>query len=466
MTKQKKQKSKKSVSRMVQKDKEAQQSPAKAAPAPLDPAKALKDFFEITCYQRKQNNNLLGFFVEEKYQISKEFIEKLLELPKKFDHIEENVLYAASVMETFVLNFKIVMEIAPDFCKAQIFLIEIEQGVENDTKHLTLLDEFVEIYSLDFRQHFCDKWNIFYDDKQPDLGELYHYLHLQEEENRFNKQLVEILSQLYVVRMLALLDKLGTKTDKAKFEFKLLMEKHLSTDPAFASDFTMQKFLLDQVLMTNKLFEEIIKTDEGVKILDAYATPLKRVKDKTYPATVLELKTENKTEATPEKKAAPEKGKVKSKGGSPAKGASFSGIDWSKLKSHIPTYSAPKAKPAHVKPAPTKPIPAPTKKPAPTKQGSVNSGTTTQNGKSTTTNTGEITKLHGTNTTIRENIMTLPDFSNLNNPRKTPSLTQTGQQNEHNPEKIGQLKHPYDIDASANNNSTLSNAKTQDREKV
>lgn len=345
------------VSRMVQKGKGSPSPQSKPAPAPLDPVAVEKDFFEILNYQRKQNNNLLGSFSGDKYQISKEFIDLLLALPKKFDRIEDNVVYAATVLNTFVLNFKIVMDIAPDFCKAQLFLIENENTVESEIKHLSQLDEFVEIYSLDFRPHFCEKWNIFYEDVQADLGELYHYLQLQEEENKFNKELVEILSQLYVVRMLALLDKLGSKTDKAKFEFKLLMEKHLSVSPIFASDFTSQKLLLDQILKSNDLFKEILKTDEGTKILAAYATPLKNIRDKTYPATVLEIKKEDKPQA--KAKPAESKGKVKAKGGSPAKGGDVKTFSWKDYKPlnisggggiSLSKPAAPKAAPVQEKP--------------------------------------------------------------------------------------------------------------------
>lgn len=289
-----------------------------------------KEFSEILNYQRKQENNLLGVFVGNKYKISQQIMDQLVSLPKKFDRIENNVLYAATVLGEFVLNFKIEMEISPDFCKAKLFLIEIEQGVEEDLKHLTLLSEVVEPYMFEFRNYLCQKWNIFFDDVEIEKGDgVYTYLRLQNEEFMFNRELIEILSQLYVVRMLSHLDNLGELGEKIKYEFKLLMEKFLATDLSIKKNFSKQKNFLDFLFSKHKAFDEILKTEEGGKILLGYSNPFKNIRDKTYP-TILDGKQEQKT---PANKKANSKEKPKKKS-SPSKSNSGKAVDvWKGVKS-------------------------------------------------------------------------------------------------------------------------------------
>ena len=307
------------------------QAGAEISAKPVTAVQVEKDFFDILKYQRKQANNLLGGFSGEKYTLSQEVIARLLQIPKKFDRIENNILYAATMLGEFVLNFKIEMDIQPDFCKAKLFLIEIERGLEEDIKHLSLLEELTEVYMFEFRNFLCNKWHIFYEDQPFEKDdELYRFLHLQQEEFLFNRELVEILSQLYLVRMLAILDGMGQLGEKVRYEYKLMMEKFLQQNPGIAQNFTLQKQLLDFVLQKNKAFEQVLKTEDGAKVLAGFSTPLKNIRDKTYP-TILETK---KQEKAPEKKKEATKAKAKKKDAS-AKAAGGKGIDF--WKNYKPT---------------------------------------------------------------------------------------------------------------------------------
>ena len=59
-----------------------------------------KDFFDILNYQRKQSNNLLGYFSSDgSYKISQELVAQLLLVPKKFDRFDNNLVYVASVLK-------------------------------------------------------------------------------------------------------------------------------------------------------------------------------------------------------------------------------------------------------------------------------------------------------------------------------------------------------------------------------
>ena len=122
-------------------------------PQPSAEDKLIKDFTQLLYYQRKQKNNLLGDFADGKYDIRDENILKaLIKLPKKFENQEGDSIYVSSRLDDFVLNFRIDMDVSYSYCDARIWLIEIENGAEEDIKHLTQLDRIVEIYSQEFRQ--------------------------------------------------------------------------------------------------------------------------------------------------------------------------------------------------------------------------------------------------------------------------------------------------------------------------
>jgi len=298
----------------------------------LDEKIVEKDFFDILNYQRKQSNNLLGYFSSDgSYKISQELVAQLLLVPKKFDRFDNNLVYVASVMNEFVLNFKIELDMSPTFCTAKLFLIEMEAGFEKeDTKHTTELDAFTETYNFDFRKDVFEKWNVFYEDETIEKNDfLWDYLHLQMEEFLFNKEITEILSQIYILRMMQLLGKLGAEGEKLLLEFEKQMGLYAEKSPDLISNFTFQKQLLDSMLMKENLFKKILANEEGKKILESYAKPLKNIRDKTIPTIISGEKREEKK---PEKKTDPKSAsKPKKKSGgksSPVKPFVF---DWGSL---------------------------------------------------------------------------------------------------------------------------------------
>ena len=294
---------------------------AEGAPATAvyDAAKVEKEFYEIFNHQRKQRNNLLGDFVGDEYKISKEIQEQLIIVPKRFDNFDNNLAYASVKLNNFVLNFKVEFDIDESFCKAKFSIIEMEQGVVEDIKHTTLLDSVIEPYSFTFRDEVFKKWNIFYDgdiNQKNDL--LQAYLHMQQEEWMFNREITEILSQLYVLRVLQILESFGEEGQKASYEFKIAMEKMLQENPDFANNFSNQKILLDYFILSNKLLPKILETEDGKKILQGYSRPLKNIKDKTYP-TVLNDKVQEKAKTEAKKQETKKKvemGKPKKKSSS------------------------------------------------------------------------------------------------------------------------------------------------------
>ena len=289
--------------------------------AEIDPNKVKENYLEILYYQIKQKNGLLGNFDNAgKYKISDpKIIESLLRVPKHFGEKVDNVIYASAKKGSVVLNFKVELDLNPDFSSATLYLIEIEHGIEEDVKHLTEIDKYLNIYSPTFRDEVFKEWKIWTDDDVYEKDDyLFEYLRFQEEELLFNRELTEILAQLYLVRILKLLEMSGELGQKILQEYKLLIEKLQAVDPSFSQSHANLKAVLDYVLVKNNAMGEIVKTQGAPAVISAYANPLKRIKDKIpvsiKETTTQEKKEENKEEKKQEKKEEPKKAKAKAKG--------------------------------------------------------------------------------------------------------------------------------------------------------
>ncbi len=299
---------------------------AKQSSAEIDPNKVKENYLEILYYQIKQKNGLLGNFDNEgKYKISDpKIIESLLKVPKHFGEKVDNVIYASAKKGSVVLNFKIELDNNPDFSSATLYLIEIEHGIEEDVKHLTQIDKYLNIYSPTFRDEVFKEWKIWTDDDVFEKDDyLFEYLRFQEEELLFNRELTEILAQLYLVRILKLLEMSGELGQKILQEYKLLIEKLQAGDPGFSQSNTNLKSVLDYVLIKHNAIGEIIKTQGAPAVISAYANPLKRIKDKVpvsikETTTTEEKKEGKKEEKKQDKKETPKKPKAKAKGNAKA----------------------------------------------------------------------------------------------------------------------------------------------------
>mgnify|MGYP001069092778 FL=1 len=291
---------------------------AKPEAAPMSPADVQKDYLNILYYQAKQRNNLLGEFSSDgKYAIKDEkILQELVLLPKKFDEKKDNVVYASTKIEDeIVLNFKLEFEMSESFCRGVLSIIETEQNVQENIKHVTKLDEYKDIYSPKFKEDMYKRWKVYFDEEVYDKNDyIYSILHMQHEEYLFNKELTEILSQLYMVRLLKLLDNSGEVGEKIKAEYKLLVEKLMQQDPSIMQDNTRLKLVLDSIIIKNKALATLMQTKEGTEIFAGYSAPIKRVKDKTVEVVLnvggAEKKKENKTIDT---KTAAKKGGAKKK---------------------------------------------------------------------------------------------------------------------------------------------------------
>lgn len=285
----------------------------------LEADKIKKEYQSVLLYQTKQRNNLLGEFLPDgTYKISDaKILSSLISVPKKFDDKNNNIVYATTKIDDVVLNFKIELNMAETYCNANLSIIEIEQGIEKDIKHVTNLDSFVDVYSPKFKEEVYSRWKVYFDEEVYEKDDyLKNYLRKQREEFLFNKELTEILSQLYMVRMLKLLDGCGELGEKIKLEYKMLVEKFLEKDASIMQNHTRLKNILDYVIAKNNAMSELLQIQEAKTIFVGYSTPIQRVRDKTAPPRVTETAgLPKKEERKVEKKSSPAKKKGKAKGG-------------------------------------------------------------------------------------------------------------------------------------------------------
>ncbi|MGN1201627.1 MAG: hypothetical protein ACI4R8_05195 [Candidatus Caccovivens sp.] len=282
------------------------------------------DYFKILRYQSKLRDGLLGTFSSDgKYKISDEkILQELVVLPKQFDEKDDEVVYCSSKIGSHILNFKIILKIDSSYCSATLSLIEIEHKLDEDVKHITELANTVEPYSPAFKDNVFKLWKVYVEHDEYEKNDfLETYLTLQKNDFEFSRELTEILSQVYLMRMLKLLDGMGELGDKIKVDYKLFVEKILQTDPSITQDNTRLKRILDNMILKHKAFDIILQMPEGATILSGYTTPLINVFENTAPVKIVDVKkdVEKKVEEKKPAETKPAKKKSKSKGGDSSK---------------------------------------------------------------------------------------------------------------------------------------------------
>ena len=287
----------------------------------LDPKleRLKKEFLEVSQFQTKRENLLLGEYDSKgKYALTDDaLMQDLVSMPKVLQERVDNVVYAYTKYKGYNLNFRINLDISESYCSAEMFLIEIERGLEEDIKHLTSLGNLVELYSPSFKENVYKVWNINLQETPLDKDDVvFKNMKEMEGELNFSKELIEILSQLYIVRLLKLLDKCGTLGLKVQGDYRALVEELIRKDPSLAQDHTRLKQILDQMIIKHNGFDTILRMPEGPEILKNFSEPIDRVRGKIAPVLVEdgaleEKKPEEKTVSKP----AAKKKKKKSKGG-------------------------------------------------------------------------------------------------------------------------------------------------------
>ena len=255
-------------------------SQTSAQQSALDTSKFVKDYLEIFYRQKKQKDNLLGSFDSTGKYILKDpaILLALKDISKKFQSKEEDTVYLSSKLGEFVLNFKIVFEISTTFCNAYLYYFEIEHTLYEDIKHTTLLDSVLDVYSPKFKEEIYSLWKVYLEEDIYEKDDyLYNLLNAQKEEYLFQAELAEILAQLFLMRMLKVLENCGELGEKIKKEYNSKIEELLEQDPSLTQNYSKLKSILDDIILKNNALDEILKTPEGIAVISGYINPMKNV---------------------------------------------------------------------------------------------------------------------------------------------------------------------------------------------
>lgn len=288
---------------------------AKPEQAPeVDVNKIKSEYLDVVFYQIKQRDGLLGdFSADGKYSISDEStLKALLTLPKLLQDMNQENIYASLKVGKYVLNFRVDLEMNESYCTAALKIIELEHRGEETIKHIQELDKVVEVYSPLFLDNILERWAIVREIPVLDKDNpIITYLGASEEEEIFLRELSEILAQVYLLKMLKILETSGEKGKAVAEEYKSILEKLLSEDPGIAQDSTRLKGILDALILKHDAFDEIIAVG-GADILKGYSRPIDNIRGKgEY---IPEIKIEKKKEpVTPVVVKAPEKKPAKKK---------------------------------------------------------------------------------------------------------------------------------------------------------
>ncbi len=301
----------------------------------VDVQKVKNEYLKVFYYQTKIKDGLLGTFsTDGKYKITNDqILQDLVNIPKKFEEKDGDNYYSSSRVGSHVLNFRVTLDISESYCNAHLALIEVEHGLDEDIKHVTELGDIVEPYSPKFKENVYKAWNIHLQEEEYEKTDfIYSYMHSQTEDYNFSIELTEVLSQLYLAKLLKLLEGCGELGAKIKALYMELIEKLAQKDPSIRLDHTRMKNILDRLMLSHKAFEMLLANKDAAAALAGYSGPLGRVlvRDNVVHVEKKEMKKDEK----PAEKKAEDSGKKKggkSKGGGGGSGGGAVKIDWGKL---------------------------------------------------------------------------------------------------------------------------------------
>lgn len=266
-------------------------------------------------YESLLRNKLLGKFdTKGQYIIEKNIKNDLTWVRKTMQRMTEKVIYCDSIIASNDLKFEIEYDISETYCNATLIFVETEYGAELDKKYRTPLDSFIEPYSPKFIEHVKERWNIdrVEDQYSKELSNLEALLLALLSAYEFNKELIEILSQIYVLRMTAFLATAGEVGQNLLAKYKLVVQQKLENNPSITQDYSFLKRILDEVFVKFNAIPLLLSKNEKEvgEILKNFYEPLERIKNRDKVVIGKSEKEEIK-EDKPKKKEEPKKSKAK-----------------------------------------------------------------------------------------------------------------------------------------------------------
>lgn len=308
------------------------------------------DYYKISLREFIDKNKLVGKFDDNgKYYLLDEIKQDLVDMEKEIAEFGEGVFYASNSYMDKTFNFVVEIErLDNNKGEATLYLLEdyLFRGQRGTFK------SFIASYQTDFDSFFNAKvkevFNLVDSVRgvlEVDVPQLAILMQGQKDNGIFLDELIELGSQIYVLRMLEMLEKAGGKGQVILETFKKLQEQfeqqqgepieNKEKKGKFKNNFdyqfkvnkrfTFMRALLDQVIEENGGFDKLpLNKEEVIKNLKDFIDPVKQVEKlrKTYSEMVQENRPKGLDKKKEPSKASGSKGSSgKSSGGSKVKKA-------------------------------------------------------------------------------------------------------------------------------------------------
>lgn len=321
------------------------------------------DYLKICLREFCDANHLVGKFRDDgKYYLQNDIKKDLVQMEKEIALVEEGVFYASNSYMNKNFNFKIVVEkLAENKARAILYLIEDYLDGQQRGQFSTFVASFEEVINGDFNIKVKTAFNLVDsagDLHETDIPQVAILLHGQKENGIFLDELIELGSQIYVLRMLELLEKAGEKGQEILTDFKEAQKKmeeeeskeekpdqkkkskkDIVIDMSVNKKYTKLRKILDQSIQKYGGYEKLpIKKEDLQKNLKTFVEPVKKVEEmrKNYHGHIVEFsgkKAPKPEKAMPQTKpSAKPAGKSASSGGGGSSGGGKSGGNKAKAK--------------------------------------------------------------------------------------------------------------------------------------
>lgn len=184
----------------------------------VDFSQIVQKFENFSQMETILRSGLIGEYQNGKYDIADGVKKDLLKLRKIVDDEQENIIKCHAFYGERNFDFVIEYDSLTTYCSSKIYLIEDRDDVDIVEKLKTLVGAEVFPGGTDVVESISKAWNLKKgtdeegESQEIELTDLDAVLLGVKKDYAFSKELMEILSQIYILRMTALYGKLGRRT--------------------------------------------------------------------------------------------------------------------------------------------------------------------------------------------------------------------------------------------------------------
>lgn len=280
----------------------------------------LKEFEIYSDMENMLRSSLLGYFEGDKYKIKKEIADDLLKLPKVIDEETLGKIVCHTNYKDYTFKFLITYDNFTTYSSARIYLLEDEDRVDEVITHKTLIGESVRPGGKNIADELVFEWNLKKGkndgdgedggDPAMEITELDAALLGIKTDYLFNRELMEVLSQIYILRLTNLLKNSGEEGEMILTEYNKLLREYAIKRPIILQKYVMMKHLFDRVIKKNNGIE-ILKQKNEKELKDAledFYRPLRKINTRYVDGKEVEFPSIERIKGTPQiEKPAPKK---------------------------------------------------------------------------------------------------------------------------------------------------------------